>query len=174
MRSSGKLAILSILALAFAAATASWWFRYTVTHRAAEFWGPQAAQLIRDAPYVKLYQVDPPVPFPQSSRDAAELIDQGAAHDASQARGLIHLRNALLQDRSYDWPPQPLDPNAQWQWALRFGSGPSSGSAILWFSPDWKYVAQSGRNEVLSCQPIAGGLNEFFGEVRSNAAESPR
>jgi hypothetical protein len=52
---SGKLVIIGILAVAVASAAASWWFRYAATHRAAQYWGPETARLIRDAPTVELY-----------------------------------------------------------------------------------------------------------------------
>src|SRR4051812_21733385 len=51
---SGKLLIVGILAVSIAAAAMSWWFRYNATHRAATFWGPGLAVLIRDAPQVTL------------------------------------------------------------------------------------------------------------------------
>src|SRR5688572_9136529 len=56
-KASGKLVIVFILAAAFAAAGASWWFRFNATHRAAEFWGPDVARLIRDAPQVSFFYV---------------------------------------------------------------------------------------------------------------------
>ena len=49
MQLSGKLVIIGIVGVALAGAGAGWWFRYNATHRAAEFWGPQAVRLIRDA-----------------------------------------------------------------------------------------------------------------------------
>ena len=58
MRNSGKLLIVAIFLVAFAAAGASWWFRYSATHRTVEFWGPQAAVLLRDAPHVVLRSYD--------------------------------------------------------------------------------------------------------------------
>src|SRR4051794_4880249 len=56
---SGKLLIIGILVLALVAAAASWWFRHNATHRAAKFWGPEAAILIRDAPNVELLVLQP-------------------------------------------------------------------------------------------------------------------
>jgi len=165
MHSSGKLVIVGILTVALAAAAASWWFRYAATHRAAEFWGPQTTRLIRDAPTVELFQLTPPAKLPPSSSGAAAFLERASARDLSNARGLIHLRNALLEDRSYRWPPQPMRPSDEWQWALRFGDRSSGGQTTLWFSSDWKCVSNLDRNEILSCQPIADGLAEMLGEL---------
>jgi hypothetical protein len=173
MHSSGKLVIIGIVTVALAAAAASWWFRYAATHRAADFWGPHTTRLIRDAPTVELFQFAPPTKLAPSSSGAAALLGDATARDLSRAPGLIHLRNALLEDRSYRWPPQPMRPNDRWQWALRFRARPSDDAAILFFSPDWTSVGTPGRNEILSCQPIAAGLTEMLGEF-APAHDTPR
>src|SRR3989304_2712639 len=69
----------------------SWWFRYSATHRAAQFWGPQAAELIRDAPHVTLRSA-------AAAADGQDAADAAVPRDVSHAKGLTHLRNALLED----------------------------------------------------------------------------
>ena len=173
MHSSGKLVIFGIVAIAIASAAVSWWFRYSTTHRAAEFWGPQTARLIRDAPIVKLYQMNPPTQSRQSSRDAVDFLNSTSGRDVSKTPGLTHLRKALLEDRSYRWPAQPIRPGDRRQWALRFAESPSGEGLILWFSPDWQYVRSAEREKIVSCEPIADGLAEMLGEL-APAAENPR
>ncbi len=94
---SGKLVILGILAVAITGAAVSWYFRYNATHRAAKFWGPAAAALIRDAPEVTLLQ-KPFASVAALAGDPAAVqasIDKSAIN-ISHAHGLVHLRNALL------------------------------------------------------------------------------
>src|SRR4051812_15803668 len=86
---SGKLLIVGILTVAIAAAAASWWFRYSATHRAAQFWGPETARLIRDASVVEIWRPSNPI----ISTSAAPLVESSDLHDVSSARGLVHLRN---------------------------------------------------------------------------------
>jgi hypothetical protein len=129
---------------------ASWWFRYAATHRAAKFWGPETARLIRDAPLVELREHDSPHAAP--------------ARDISRAPGLTHLRNALLEDRSYRWPAQPIQPPPPWRWAIEFAE-PSAKKATLFFSADWQHVSSSGGDQALSCQPIANGLAKMLGPL---------
>src|SRR5690348_9790168 len=119
---SGKLLIIGILAIAFVAAGTSWWFRYSATHGAATFWGPSAT-LIRDARVVELWK---PVNFHPELRDPTLFTDDSEWHDISAAHGLVHLRNALLEDHSFKWPPIKIPTNTDWrQWTLglRFRDG---------------------------------------------------
>jgi hypothetical protein len=187
MQLSGKLVIIGILAVAFSAAAASWWFRYAATHQAAEYWGPEAAKLIRDAPIVEFFRLNPP---PDSTFFASEFsgryarVDPNDIRDIATARGLVHLRNALLEDRSYNWPPRPSAFDTRWAWVLNFRDkarndgardNAHNDGAWLLFSTDCRSVAMLDRpNAVLSCQPIAEGLTRFFVELAPQTAESPR
>jgi hypothetical protein len=164
---SGKWVIIGIFSLAFAAAGGSWWFRFHATHHAAEFFGPQAAALIRDAPTVDFSRLNPPVDSTIIATKSNDPIasDPANIRDVTTAHGLVHLRNALLEDRSYQWPPQVLPPDTRWEWAMSFKGDTANQRSTLYFSPDCKFVAASSHpNEILSCAPIAAGLAEMFAE----------
>src|SRR5882724_5292436 len=114
MHNSGKLLIITMFVAALAAAAASWWFRYEATHQSAQFWGPEAARLIRDAPTVELLtlQLADKTQSAPSSPDTSALSVSTFGHkiwtiaakrNISTAPGLSHLRNALLEDRSFNW-----------------------------------------------------------------------
>ena len=171
MQVSGKLVILTLLAVAIPAAGASWWFRYTSTHQAAEFWGPEAARLIRDAPQVELLKLAPNMSTEAGQNEVklhGEIYSIALRRDASAAPGLTHLRNALLLDRSYEFnvvfePPTPH----RWRWALTFRE--AQKSATLLFDDRCFIICLEG-NGVTSCRPIAKGLSEVFAEI---AARSP-
>jgi hypothetical protein len=164
---SGKMLILGVLVVALAAAAAAWWFRYSATHKAAELWGSQAAVLIRDAPRVTLRS------------DAASTDEEGAsetdvARDISQAKGLTHLRNALLEDGSYDWTAKrPADTN----WAKSLVFERSEGAeprVVILFSPDFKWAANGSAADpattaVATSGTFATGLAEFFAEQKTAA-----
>lgn len=163
---SGKLLILGIVALAVLMAGASWWYRYRATHRAAEFWGPRASQLIRDAPQVTLLDL--------------ESGDQGMPVDISKARGLIHLRYALLEDRSYEWrDPKSSDrPRVSSpRWLLTFADPAAGEAASIRFSNDCQVtelVADESRAAGISCSPIAAGLSDVFAEYSAGVAAAVR
>jgi len=178
---SGKLLIATMLVAGVLAAGASWWFRYTATHRAAQFWGPEAATLIRDASHVDMLGL-------KQAEDAAvenALKMSGVAwqtassHDVSQAPGLTHLRNALLEDRSFVWPAAEIPDQTEWTHGLRFHNG-SAASLVILFSPDFglavAYFPEATTSQVVSCEPIAEGLKQVFTEwagLQPRPTESP-
>jgi hypothetical protein len=164
MNVSGKLVIISILTLALAAAGISWWFRYTTTHRAVRFWGPGTARLIRDAPIVEFCEYGR-----EANDDYQKLVNR---RDISNSPGLIHLRNALLEDRSFKWPAEYGRPGS-WGWALVFRD-PSGNAATLNFTSDWRYVDSTEGEYIVACEPISSGLEKFVDELPRSAAETPR
>ena len=170
VRNSGKLLILGIVALAVLLAGAGWWFRYNATHRAASFWGPDAVRLIRDAPIVKFVERSEGV---NPDHYAATQVIR---HDISRARGLTHLRNALLEDRSFDWsPPGNALPHEWRHWGLLFRESESTRPLVIWFSGDFRHAmtqVEIGRPaKVISCEPIAKGLGEMFSEFAAATPE---
>jgi hypothetical protein len=186
MTVSGKFVILGVIALAVSAAGASWWFRYAATNDVAEFYGPDASRLIRDAPVVELYRFEPVSADGWRIEELERFLESPMnRRDISSSKGLTHLRNALLDDRSYIWPARPVESNDQWQWILVFRDEMSG--YVLMFSPDWQLLTKSDiaygiservikvsplltryevtGNTVVSCRPIAKGLASMLGEL---------
>jgi hypothetical protein len=191
---SGKLVIIAIFVAAVSAAAASWLFRYNATHRAAEFWGPEAAQLIRDAPDVKLFK-EPTAPTDSLGVDLSNTDAIGAAIedrinksavDVSRAPGLLHLRNALLDDSSFVWPPGEVNPSSDTTeigyWWLSFSDGKSGKSTTIWFSEDCRQALQlmpkpnrPGEfvSTPISTKPISAGLQKVFAEMSTAQPHTP-
>jgi hypothetical protein len=149
------------MAIALGAAGVGWWYRYSSTRQAAEYWGPDLTKLIRDAPIVYFVEITP---------------SGSPQRDVTHARGLTHLRNALLEDRSFDWktsisPEWPLDD--YWTYALEFRDKPLQRDPplILYFSSDLNFVIARNRSSAqkrsISCRPISDGLAKMFAELKS-------
>jgi hypothetical protein len=176
MQVSGKLVIIGIVGLALAAAGASWWFRYSATHRAAQFWGPEGARLIRDAPTVYL------VKLPVSEPPHSLVGPVGVAYNISKARGLLHLRNALLEDRSFDWTRlgtgKTSNGNFLGQWELLFCDDKSAERFNILFTADCRCAAIRAEDFdpqwTISTEPIAAGLHTIFDEFWSDASGHTR
>ncbi|MCI0492285.1 MAG: hypothetical protein L0Z07_05050 [Planctomycetes bacterium] len=170
MGNSGKLLILAMVVVGLLAAGASWWFRYSATHQAARFWGPEAVRLIRDAPRVELVRLPPN--GGAGDRQAAAALRR----DVSAAPGMTHLRNALLEDRSFLWPPEQRNQDPVWRWAIRFHQTGTAASATLLFTDDCcqTNLSDGDHRGVASCEPIAAGLHQVFaGWMRGEEADSP-
>ncbi len=164
---SGKLLIAGVLLVGLAAAAASWWFRYNATHKAVDFWGAEAVELIRDAPRVTLRSDRPSAD--QEGGDEADVT-----RDISNARGLTHFRAALLEDRSYDWSASG-PPDNNWSRSLVFEvTAGAEPRVLILFSPDFRWAANGSQGDpvrhVVSTAPIAEGLAKFFAE---QAVEAP-
>jgi len=156
---SGRLVIITILSLALAAAAGSWWFRYAATHKTAQHWGPAAARLIRGAPRVKFYRLG-------TANERTTHLDLKGGTDISNMPGLTHLRYALLEDESYEWPARtnPMEVN-HWRWAIRFANQRNDEDVLLLFSEDWAEVTTFPWTPVVSSRPIADGLATMFAEL---------
>jgi hypothetical protein len=98
----GKIAVLSMFALAIGAATFAWFWNYRRGERCLAFYGSEAATLIRTAPTVEILEVDPADPLAVTRRI-----------DISHAPGLLNARAALLDDASFIWGarPEPAEVN---------------------------------------------------------------
>ncbi len=163
---------MAILSVALLAAVASWWFRYTMTHRSADFWGPATAQLIRDASVVQfwpLQDAEDLEAIEAAEKNAEAVADPAMFHDVTTAPGLVHMRTALLDDRSFSWPAIHEPREVRWKWALRFRDGKSDQQAVILVAENGEFVADfDDRVHTLSAKPIAEGLRKMIGEFQTH------
>jgi hypothetical protein len=176
MRVSGKLIVLTLVGLGLAATLFSLWFTYRSTHRTLQMWGPKTARLIQAARQVTALRLEPAA---GDAADGEAWLELGAetfhvaeARDFSHVRGLIHLRQVLLQDANFRWDAQLDDCRPTWGYALRFEEG--GRTATLAFSLDCGRVALAGSDlDVALSEAVTRGLREFFAESFSKQAEPP-
>ena len=99
----GQFVVLTMFAMGIAAATFAWWWNYNRGRNALEFYGAEAATLIRSARTVEIL-----VP-PSSDDDRPSGSDESRASpstrqiDISRVPGLLNARTSLLDDASYEW-----------------------------------------------------------------------
>jgi hypothetical protein len=140
----GRIVVLGALGIAVAMSAFAWLFHYQAGHRTAAFWGPEAAQLLLDAPQAILWQLGdaqpvtdpataPPEPNPDSPPGTTiahrEVLQR---RDFSQAPGLIHFRHALTQDANFQWDQHRVRPAelGDWSLAIQF-TDPRRGQELL-------------------------------------------
>ena len=168
MPNRGKLLICGILFVALIAASVAWWYQHRQGQRILQFLGPQAAYRIRMAPNTELLQL---APLKSTTTDVAEsLVIAETSYricdimDMSQRPGLVHARQALIQDASYVWDarPDPISSSVDWQWALRFTD--SEGTTFLAFDLTQGIVCHLGDDAYANIRPIREGLQTYFQE----------
>lgn len=87
------------------------WHHRGQTRRCLEFYGSQAAQRIQAADRVELWRL--------GGAARAERPEAAGRIDVSRARGVVHMRRALVEDANFAWDQPPSA-----------GSGPAFGLAF--------------------------------------------
>lgn len=136
---SGARAVVAMFAVALAAAAFAWWWNFQRGQRALEFYGPEAATLIRTAPKVELLRNEEPV------------------RDISKAKGLLNARTSLLGDAGYDWNREASFVN--FDASLRFTAGNQSVTVFFDFENRSIEIACSDKRVTLSQKTAAGWRN---------------
>ena len=73
MSQSGTKLVVALGSLALVLGAASWWYRFESAHRATQFWGPAAAELILELGQVEALTLRPVV---KGEKPAADLLPQ--------------------------------------------------------------------------------------------------
>jgi hypothetical protein len=176
----GKIVVGVAVVLGICAGLAGYWWNYRIGHRALAFWGQENARLIRLAPkveYLELAAFEKNTNLPKEEYFLVAGNGYGRILkrvDLSNARGLIHLRNAFLSDDQYEWEQKagtPLEPPIH---ALLFTdtSGKQTAVYISKESPTIMLPRETelgySETDYLVLGPLAKSLEQFL------ARELPR
>jgi len=155
---SGKIAIISILVVAVGLTSFAWWYRYQQGRRTMEFWGPEAAQLIRHAPRVELFELDETLEAFKSGE-----LSKVRSFDLSNAPGLVHARHSLIVDRNFRWDESSANTaaNIAWDVAWRFIDGDKQTTVLLDYETGAVRDA-AGERVALLHPAIAGGMRDYI------------
>ena len=130
----GKLVIVFIFGLSAVMGGYAWWHHYTQGRRCLDLWGAEAGELIRYAPQVEVLQLDHA--DAADAPDAEKIQIQGAAvkivarKDITSTPGLVHARQAFIEDASFLWKADLKGPS-NWQYVLRFTNGDHQVSVAI-------------------------------------------
>jgi hypothetical protein len=144
--SPGRRTVLTILAIAVLAAAFAWWWNFNRGRKALEFYGPEAATLIRTAPKVEILRSQPETDI-----------------DISKAPGLINARASLLSDASYDWSatrPTQQSP----LFSVRFSRGEKS--VVVTFDFENQTISNSATERTIAMKPkTADGWRKYLARL---------
>jgi hypothetical protein len=161
----GKLAIVVILGVALVMASYAWWHRYQQGRRSLEFWGHEPALLISQSRQVELLRLRPTdEPADDGANERLNIAGQTFTviqrKDVSRARGLLHARDALVEDASFLWDQPRGDCQGGWEFALRFSDGQHQSTVALDFACR-RVRLMEGEQEAAVVELTAKGLREF-------------
>jgi len=175
MATTGVYTTSALLLLGVVAAAVAWSYNFRETNQALQAWGPSGVRLIRDAKHVTYVRLAEPA-TPGDLTQHASRHPKTDHQDISRAKGLLHLRRALLDDRSFHWQLDTDLADVRFAHVLAFHDGKLSQS--VFFTKDWGILAFHRIDEagdgpppspvVCSVQPIAQGLRTFFDDTVSD------
>ena len=170
--SIGKLLTLLILLIAVLAAALAWWHNMNKGRAALAFWSGSVAHRIRTADSVELWVLATGDDLVARREDfGGRQFWMAQVIDISQAPGLVHARQALISDASFDWEATAGATGAtgatgagqaDWQYAIRFTSDGQSTLVLLDLERAW--AAQGDHPGRVARLLIADGLQEFLAE----------
>lgn len=165
--SRDKAVILILFALAIAGGSIAIWYHYDQGRYVRVLWGPAAASTVRNSQHVELLVLDPTrVPPDLSDTTWPDWLASAvtARHDLTAARGLIHVRHALLVDASYEQPVSSSTSSPHWHYALHFIRQADPPTYVLLDLEDrWLVVSSTGQRARLGVA-MASGLRRWLSE----------
>jgi hypothetical protein len=178
MPDRGKLAVLTMFAVALAAATFAWWWNYSRGQKCLAFYGADAALLIRTAKDVELIELSPQSDKPED-RTASRLVVDGRTYlfdritTISQAKGLIHARASIVDDTSFRWDAQQRDCISRVPYAIRFLGDDYNKRATLAFDFGCQRVWYVEQQESVELIPkVAEGWESFLSRLASEKKQN--
>ena len=167
----GKIVVGSILLVALAMAAFAWSWNYNRGRKSMDFWGRDAAVLIRQAPQVELWRLA----GDNDSQAEVERITAGGMSlavvertDISQAQGLLHARFALTEDASFDFSESKPANKPRWDYAVRFTRDGHAATVLFDFTNSRVGIAEQDRT-ARAVPKINAGWQQF---VARHVAES--
>jgi len=150
-RSSGTWVVVLIAIAACIATGISIWHHRQQTRNSMEYWGSDNARLIRYAPEVRLYRLE------GNQAEEWETLD---SMNVSKTPGLIHFRQALIEDASFSGNVVPGEP-VEWSLAIQFREARGPQTIVL-IDTTFSYVKSLQNDAILDAQPIGNGLKTFL------------
>jgi len=163
MQMSGKLVIIGIFGTALAGGVATLWFQFDARRRSREFWGTDTAVLISRAQKVELLRLSK---AEKAGEDTERLMIDGDAYeiserkDISEARGLVHVRDALLRDAGFAWEKARGDCQPNWIYAFRFKQDDKAEDVVFDFACERVRPVSGEREACIS--PMMQGIKDLI------------
>ncbi|MBA2115280.1 hypothetical protein [Bremerella alba] len=150
---SGKLVVTSMVLIAAILAGVTVWHHWSKGYASIAYWGAANGENIRYAP-------------------AVQLKTSGKTFDISMGRGLVHFRQALIEDASFTEVTTEESAQPNWTHEVIFSWPEKTDATIVLFDLNKGLLGLSDHPKVLVAkpEPTASGLTTFFEDVTSTAS----
>jgi hypothetical protein len=165
----------AMFTLAILLAGIAWWYQYYLQQRPLEYWGTDVAGLIKSAPNVACWQIEPAenpsrAAIKNGTRESRPNTFQAdgrtwtkrSVREISQSPGLSNVRRSLLHVGGFSWDDPPPEGPVVWEYALRFWDG--SREAVILIAPQADRVLLLGRTDSVSIRPTSKAHRTFLEE----------
>lgn len=151
---SGKLVVASMILVAAGLALVTVWHHWSKGHSSIAYWGAANGENIRYAPVV-------------------ELKTDSKTFNISKARGLVHFRQALIEDASFTGRETVEEMHSNWTHEIVFSWPKTGDSTIVQVDLEEGLLRLPDKKTVLVAkpEPTLSGLATFFNDVTSNASD---
>lgn len=166
----GSLVVVFIMGAASLVAFFALIHHWQQGRRALNYFGSEAAFAIRHYPEVELLRLNE-TGFEEDSPADAEIepisgLTIQERHDISEARGLIHFRQALIGDGSYRWPPKNTNTPPIWRWALIVSDSDHDDHYTVLIDDVNGHIQGEDNPQPIDCGPILTGMKKFFVDLK--------
>jgi len=150
--SSGNLVVAGMVLVAAILAGVTVWHHWSKGHVSIAYWGAANGENIRYAPIVT-------------------LTADGETFDISKARGLVHFRQALIEDASFSDTASRNDRRTSWTHEVVFSWPEKGDSTKVQFDLSQGLIGLPKQPNVLVAkpEPTLSGLVTFFDDVMKRA-----
>jgi len=156
----GKLVILFIFGLSTGMGGYAWWHHYHQGRQCLELWGSEVGELIRYAPVVQAIELTEEeganrerIRIGKQTRTVRKLVE------ISETPGLVHGRQALIEDASFQWNASAGNEPGEWSYALQFVDEARLATIAFDVSNGRVHLVGDDREAVLTAK-----LREAYGE----------
>jgi hypothetical protein len=147
----GKLVILFIFGLSAVMGGYAWWHHFNQGRKCLELWGGEAAALIRYAPVVEAIKFGSGGEEPGNSLQiAGKSISIEQRADVSGTPGLVHARQALIEDASFVWKHYVANEPVEWTYGMRFIDGEQSVTIAFDGTDTRVHLVDGGKDGILT------------------------
>lgn len=164
MPNRSQMAVILILVVAVVAASFAWWYRQSQGRRSLKFWGSSQAMLIRFARNVELLELARSENHGDGLTIGSQLWQIESRRDITEARGLVHARQAFIEDASFDWAISNRAPY-HWDHALVFSGENGHVTVAIDLTGEQICVVESNRTACVT--PIVAGLKDFLAGAKT-------